>query len=216
METLKYLAAQLEKPMGYFLEEEAILSPNQQVMADARSAYEAGEYRKALSILEAYRAGDLFDHEKQLIGNLCLLALGAQAIAENRKLYARDLLQQVTPGLYSLPGMDYEKAVLLNLAGETAEIPVDDRGLLQRAKQAFDRRDLTRSVALLEAAEQRNAQWYLLRGCIAVEQGDYENGAEFLLQAEEELPQKAIPLLERCYRELEDYKRAYEYACKNR
>lgn len=216
METLRYLAAQLEKPMGYFLEEEAVLSPNQQLMADAREAYGAGEYRKALTALEHYRPGDIFDHERKLIGNLCLLALGEQAVREGRMRYARELLNGIEPGLYYLPGMDYERAVLLNLAGEFADVPFDDRGLLERATQAFARGDAVRCKALLEAVEVRTASWYLLRGRVAVEQEDYKIAAEYLLQAEEELPQKAIPLLERCYREMEDYKRAYEYACKSR
>ena len=216
METLRYLSAQLEKPMGYFLEEEAVLSPNQQIMADARDAYRAGEYRKALTVLEGYRPGDVFDHERRLVGNLCLLALGEQAIRENRMLYARELLKEIEPGLYHLPGMDYEKAILLNLAGETVEVPVDDRGLLERAAQAFARGDAVRCIALLEAVEERNASWYLLRGEVALEQNDHQNSAAYLLQAETELPQKAIPLLERCYQEMEDYKRAYEYACKRR
>lgn len=216
METLKYLAARLEKPVGYFLEEQAVLSPNQQIMADARQAYQAGEYRKVLSVLESYRPGDLFDHEKQLICNLCLLAMGEQAIRENRLIYARELLHRIEPGLYHLPGMDYEKALLLNRAGETAQIPADDRGLLERALQAFSRGDHSRSITLLEAVEQRAPRWYLLRGRVAAAQGDYQTAAACLSRAEEAFPKETIPLLERCYRELEDYKQAYEYACKNR
>ena len=38
MDTLRYLSSRLGKPMGYFLEEDAVTSPNQQVMEQARQA----------------------------------------------------------------------------------------------------------------------------------------------------------------------------------
>ena len=38
MDTLCYFATKLQKPVGYFLEEQAVLSPNQQAMASARNA----------------------------------------------------------------------------------------------------------------------------------------------------------------------------------
>ena len=55
MDTLKQLAARLGKPVSFFLEETAVLSPNQAIMARARELYDAGEYSRAASTLEGYR-----------------------------------------------------------------------------------------------------------------------------------------------------------------
>ena len=44
MDTLRYLAGRLGKPVSFFLEEEAVISPNQDSMLQARAAYEAGNW----------------------------------------------------------------------------------------------------------------------------------------------------------------------------
>ena len=41
MATLRYLAERLGKSVSFFLEEDAVLSPNQAVMAEIRTAYDA-------------------------------------------------------------------------------------------------------------------------------------------------------------------------------
>ena len=73
------------------------------------------------------------------------------------------------------------------------------------------------SVALLEAAEDREApDWNLLRGDAFFQEKQYRDAAVCYEKAEQTYPNRCIPRLEQCYRELEDYKRAYEYACKQR
>ena len=70
---------------------------------------------------------------------------------------------------------------------------------------------------LLDAAEGQNtADWNLLRGKVYMEQGKFREAVRCLHLAEQENPKETAPLLERCYRELEEYKRAYEYACKQK
>ena len=59
MDTLKYLAARLGKPVSYFLEEETVTSPNQDVMHRAREAYRMGDWRLVLAMLEDYRGHSL-------------------------------------------------------------------------------------------------------------------------------------------------------------
>ena len=56
----------------------------------------------------------------------------------------------------------------------------------------------------------------MLRGTVCLKMDEYRSAAEYLHQAEEEFPKDTAPLLERCYRELEDFKKAYFYACKQR
>ena len=72
MDTLKYLAARLGKPVSYFLEEETVTSPNQAVMAAAREARKMGDWRGVLAAVADYRGRDpLFDEEKGLLMCLC-------------------------------------------------------------------------------------------------------------------------------------------------
>lgn len=214
MDTLRYLSARLGKPMGYFLEEEAVLSPNQHLLADARGAYEKGRYRQALTILEDYKAPDVFDGEQQVLQTICLLELSRQALREDRKPYARDLLHRIQDGFYHLPALMQERDLLLSQAGEDAPIPSADAILLIKAQKAFLQQDYVKSEIYLEAVDQKDAAWHLLRGQTAVALGNYEVAAAYLHKAEETYPKDSVPLLEQCYKEMEDYKMAYQYACK--
>ena len=82
MATLSYFAARLGKPVSYFLEENAILSPNQEVMTRARAAVLEGAGQTLLKILEDYRKPDAtFDAEFQLLSRLGAL----DAAEEDRK-----------------------------------------------------------------------------------------------------------------------------------
>ena len=45
---------------------------------------------------------------------------------------------------------------------------------------------------------------------------DYKGAAEFLLKVEDSFQDESRKLLEICFRELGDYKQAYEYACRQR
>ena len=53
MGTLTYLAGRLGKPVSFFLDEAAVVSPNREVMESARRLYDAGEYAQGLLVLEA-------------------------------------------------------------------------------------------------------------------------------------------------------------------
>ena len=69
---------------------------------------------------------------------------------------------------------------------------------------------------LEEMPVDRNAGWYLLRGQAAFAVQDYARAAQFLSRAEGVYPQVCVPALEICYKELGDFKKAYEYACKQK
>ena len=56
MTTLQYLAARLGKTVSYFLEETAVLSPNQQIMASARQLYDSGNFAEADRIRDELKA----------------------------------------------------------------------------------------------------------------------------------------------------------------
>ena len=216
MDTLKYLAARLGKPVSYFLEEETVTSPNQAVMAAAREAKRAEDWRGVLAALDDYRGRDpLFDEEKGLLKFGALMDAAEQALAEGKRPYARDLLEQAEniSSIYRRE-LDRRYALLMLRAGGRAELPNIDEELLIRAEVA---ENTTRAAALLDAAEHQDSpRWNLLRGMAYLENGDFENAARCLTAAEEAYPKETIPQLERCYRELEDYKMAYFYACKQK
>ena len=64
--------------------------------------------------------------------------------------------------------------------------------------------------------EQKDAMYYYLLARAAQGQGEYARAAEYYRQAEALFPKECAAALESCYRELEDYKMAYHYACKQR
>ena len=93
-------------------------------------------------------------------------------------------------------------------------LPELDGELLLRAQAALDSGDAQRCARLLDAAESRDQKWHFLRGEAHLALEEYAPAAECFLRAEES--RKVYARLEQCYRELEDYKQAYFYACKQR
>lgn len=222
MDTLKLLAARLEKPVSFFLEEDALASPNQTAMETARKRFDAGDYAAAVSALEAYRMPDpVYDREQALLLALSFLELAEQAIGEGRYPYALELLDRANiETVYCGKALSRRRLLLLGrIPGQKVShrLPSLDKELLLRAREAFADGGKKRAKSLLEAAqEQEDPQWNLLRGRVYLDEGKYREAARCLHIAEAQNPKETAPLLERCYRELQDYKRAYEYACKGR
>lgn len=227
MDTLQQLAARLGKPVSYFLEEDAVTSPNQALMAQARERFRAGDHSAVPELLEGYRGPDpVFDEEAALLRCLCLLAAAEQAIREGRLPYGQRLLDQAAEAgrdcvYYTFP-LERERLLLLSQAlpdraGEIVPaLPQDDRELLIRARASLEE-DPAQAARYLDAAQARDtAQWHLLRGESRFALGDYAGAAVHFRRAEDSFPRAAIPRLEACYRELGDFKQAYEYACKQR
>ena len=222
MKTLRYLSGRLGKSVSYFLEETAVLSPNLETMAAARRCYDSGDFTGADQILEAYRSPDpVCDREKELLWVLIRLELAKEAITQERFLYAAQLLRQ-TPveTAYLAEDLNRRRLLLLgSIPGQLVadELPSIDEELLLRAGEACSAGMFTRAAHLLESMEdQTRPKWHLMRGRIALQQKDWQTAAEHLRIAEGEFSRVVCPLLEICYRELEDYQKAYEYACKQR
>lgn len=222
MDTLRYLAGRLGKPLGYFLEEPAA-SPNQPILEQGRGAYVREDYAQALQIMAGYRGPDpVFDAEAILLAALCRLALAERAIAEGRLPYAQSLLEQAAEGNASIYfGISLERRRLLALAqarqGRGAPPPEDDRELLLRAKLALDEGDPVRAGQYLDAAEDTGSPgWNYLRGMAYAGAGEYERAAACLRVAELSWPGPCAAQLEKCCLALEDFKGAYHYACLRR
>lgn len=222
MRTLQYLAAQLGKPVSFFLEETAVVSPNQQVMETARRLYDTGAYAEAVRVLEDYKAPDsIYDREKALLWVLSHLAMAGRAIEEGREIYAKTLLEAAkVPVSYCGEALERQRLLLLGrLPGHrvSEELPGLEEELMLRAAEALDGGKYGRAVCLLEAMEVRDTpRWQLLRGECALAQKDYREAAGYFHGAEAAYPRQTAARLEQCYRELQDFRRAYEYACKQK
>lgn len=220
MDTLRQLAARLGRPVSYFLEEDGAVSPNQGLMVRARQA-EAAEARV---LLQAFQQPDpVLEWEWKYRSALAALAAAEQALAQGKNLYARQLLEEAAEFDSGIPGLERQRLLTLgkvpgeNLAEIAEKLPSLDEELLLRAEAALAQKRPHRAAGLLAAAEdQKNPRWQLLRGRGYFAKKQYQSAAEHLEQAAAAYPEICWPLLETCFRELGDFKKAYEYACKQR
>ena len=206
MDTLAYLAERLGKPMSFFLGEK---SANAACLEKARAAYTQGRYAEAEALLKEYKPDGAQDEEFGLLRLLILLEMAEEAL--DRPAYVRELLERAAEvqTCYLTPELEQRRLLLLAEVSPV-ELPADDRPLLCRAKAALAAGDAKRCAVLLEACEDRqSARWKYLRAEAAFALEDYEAAAEYY-------PEDCYARLEECYRNLGDYKKAYEYACKQR
>ena len=156
------------------------------------------------------------DH-RELISSAENLRLAQEAAAQGKDIYAAQLLENVTS-----PLLLREKLLLMGLLPGSSRkevcrmLPSLDGELLLRAEAALETGAGERCRKLLDAVEDtESVRWNLLKGKLELSQGRWEAAAECLEKAEEEGPE-VIGMLETCFRELGDFRRAYEYACKQR
>ena len=221
MDTLKYLAAQLGKPMGYFLEEEAVTSPNRDIMELARSARGI----QVLEILKDYREEDpVYDRERWLLEALTCLELAKEALAQGKQLYCASLLERCaqagarTP--YYTKALESQRQLLSYQAGVLSAQDLWDRMdtqqekilLLCEAAIALERWEQAQGLLML--CPEHTSQYHLYMGKCYIGRLDYQAAITHLTQAEE--TPEVYKDLELCYPKLEDYKQAYFYACKQK
>lgn len=220
MKTLRILAERLGKPVSYFLEENALLSANLERMMQARQAHLAGDHGVVRELLSQYQEpDDLFQWERELLSAQAALELAEAALESGKVPYARELLGEAERISYPVPGLERQKALLRCALGDIGaeELPGLDGELLLRARAALAAGQAVRCTHLLEAMEDHGgAEWSFLRGRAYLEQREFARAAECFHEAEADLPEQAAEYLEQCYRELEDYKQAYFYACKRK
>ena len=215
MKTLGYLAEQLGKPISYFLEEQAAVLPNLQSITDARTAFALGDLDGMRRALDAFREPDEhFFEERQMLEYHWHIKKAKQAIGAGMTPYGVKLLHRALEldGLYITAELRYRCRVLLGMAGENIPLECDEDALLVRARQCADPK---RRLEILAASENKDCpQWNLLQADALFEEKRYQEAAKAYAMTEENL--EVCKRLETCYRELGDYKKAYEYACKQR
>ena len=218
-----FLAAKLEKPVSFFLEEKTVASPNQDVMKRAREAWAGENPDELMAALREYRRPDpVFDEEYHLLGILAVLEQAKAAMTRGQYPLAGTLLEDLgeIQGCYCADMLEHRRLLLLGKAQPKLrrevcrKLPPLDEELLLRARNALDGGLLDRSAVLLDAAEDHSGpEWNYLRGEVYLAEGRFTEAAPCYHKAEAAYPEKTAPRLERCYRELEDFKRAYHYAC---
>lgn len=226
MGTLSYFAARLGKTVSYFLEEDTVRSPNQDVMAKARNAALSGSSAEVAQILQDYRSPDeIFDAEYRLLLRLGMLEMASDAAGRGQSGYATEILEDMGPVTdgYCAKELEHRRLLLLGQVrpqkrGEICRaLPSIDAELLLRGREALDRGDFDRSEHLLEAAEDHeSAEWNFLRGELYLARQQYGDAVSCYHKAESDYPEKCAIRLERCYRELKNFEQAYFYACKQR
>lgn len=220
MQTLRYLAERLEKPISYFLEEVAV-TPNQILMAKARQAYSRGNGREALLALEDYSGPDeALDWEQGLLGFLCCLEQAEKDLTQGREPVAEKLLSQTF--LYDSPYITPELrqrrdrlSFRLGKKNMPQSFPSLDEELLRRGEAALREGKPERARSLLEATEARDGNYFYFSGKIHILQENYRAARDAFLEAESR-GANCDGFLELCFRELGDYKNAYEYACRRK
>lgn len=222
MKTLQYLSARLGKSVSYFLEETAVLSPNQELMISVRELYDAGSFPEAARMLKNYRYPDvIYDREKELLWILIRLELAREAIRQERYVYARELLNETsTESRYLREELSRKKLLLLGSIPQhqvAGQLPSMDTELMIRAEEAFSEGMTQRCCRLLEAMEnQSGPYWHLLRGKADLQMQHWNAAIAHFHLSESALPEESFPHLEICYRETGNFQKAYEYACKQR
>ena len=220
MDTLRYLAARLGKPLSFFLDEDAVTSPNQALMTQVREAQPS----EALHLLGQYRSPDpTFDAERWLLEALVCLKLAEEALSQEKSGYAKTLLERAavaggrTP--YYTPDNERRRLLLLHAAGEQVpedQLPDLTQELLLLADAALNRQDFDRCAALLSAVTKKSLRWHYLSAQMRFAQKDYAAARPHFESAWAQNPMECCARLEDCCRETEDFAGAYFYACKLR
>lgn len=228
LDTLQYLAGQLGKSVSFFLDEDVLTTPNRSIMEKARDALRKQNWEALEQALEQYRTPDaVFDEEWKLLRLRFLLHKAQRALDSEKQPYALRLLEQAGEAageaLYADEGIR-RKILLLESHAEPekaleicAKLPSLDEELLLRAEAALAQGQWKRSGDLLEAVEDQSlSRWHFLRGEAYLQQGDYQAALVCFRKAETSYGAAVYERIERCCRELGDYRQAYEYACRRR
>ena len=214
MDTLQILAARLHKTVGYFLEEGA--SCNEKLMRSLRQA----RPEEAEKILKDYVSPDpVFDRERYFLESSAYLELSRQALQEGRVTYARVLWEKARAAGEKTPYFQKLPALLLAYEIDPAqaeslckELPDDSLLLQMRAESAIQEGKWALALTYLKLIGKLTERGYFLRGEAHFGLGEYEKAAESYLKSGLSLYDR----LEKCYRELGDFEKAYYYACLRR
>lgn len=210
MDTLRYLADRLGKPLGYFLDTDS------DSLHAARLAYAEGN---GLGVLDALSDTDTTTPEGAFLQKLGFLLAGEQALREQRLPYARDLLERCgqLESAYWQPETERRRQMDLCRADPSApapEVPPEE-DLLLRAELALRSGKTALAGAWLDCLDDRRSRkWRLLRCDVYLAEQNPAEALEVLRPLGEDA--ETLPRLETCYRETGDFQNAYRCAVAQR
>lgn len=210
MDTLRYLADRLGKPLGYFLDTDS------DSLHAARLAYAEGN---GLGMLDALSDTDTTTPEGAFLQKLGFLLAGEQALREQRLPYARDLLERCgqLESAYWQPETERRRQMGLCRADPAApapEVPPEE-DLLLRAELALRAGKTALAGAWLDCLDDRRSRkWRLLRCDVYLAEQNPAAALEVLRPLGEDT--ETLPRLETCYRETGDFQNAYRCAVAQR
>ena len=219
--TLQVLSARLGKPVSFFWKE----APSENLaLLHKASRTNAAE---ALEILQNYLPDDpMLDDWYHWLLLRCYLDLAEQALVDNRLPLAQNMLNQASQvGAKSPSSLSYfgerltllqYKAGMIDAVSAAAVLPDNTQSMLLRASAALAQKDFQLCLAYLTSADHQTEEGILLRADTLLQQRNYQDAAAYYLQLENTMDNKIYSRLELCYKEMGDFKRAYEYACKQR
>ena len=163
VDTLRYLAQQLHKPVSFFLEGGSSLPGFEKVW----EAFRAGDAQQALNQLDALPE-EANGWEYALLRALALLSAAEQYIQQGREMYAGKLLTQaeaLEEKLSFLPELKTRRLLLrakLKLPVDAAALQSLDEQLYLHAYAALGADAPVRAAAYLDAcADRTGADWHL-------------------------------------------------------
>lgn len=239
--TLEYLASRLGVSAGYFMTDFSHsdgTSPDG--LDEMRAAYREGRYQDCITLLESAKTQGTTD-EGYLLHALSALGAAHEAVSAGDTASAREYADAADyynkEGLYYSAAIDAEMSLILSecaLMTDISEFEQNAREYERAVKGvSFSLRfDLARAEYLLRTGETELASKILdaivptdehsviklryLEGLKQMYCGDQESARTILHEVETRAGAVLLPsvyaALERCCRELEDYKEAYKYA----
>lgn len=224
MDTLRYLAQALQKPISYFLEEQTI-SPSAQSMRDARNAFARNDFEGCLEHLKTYVSDEPNDWELGLLTCCACLQLARKALQQEKRPYAQALLQQANAAISPTPYFPLVQSAYAVLMAQAhpeqaesfaAQLPDLTPCLLLCSYAALQKEDYERSITYLQAADDRTAHWHYFMAETLFGQSNFREAAAHYQTALPLQRRRCYTQLEICYRNLGDFENAYFYACKLR
>ena len=219
--TLQILCARLGKPVSFFRED----APSENLAVLHKAQYE--DASAAMQTLQKYLPEDpILDPWYYMLFTRCSMDLAESALKEGRTALARNLLvqaEQAAGKVQSLPSVYAQRLTILQFRAGVADalslvgkLPDNTEQMLLRAAAALQQSDPERCLCYLNAADRQTDEGIRLRADAFTQKGSFEAAIQCYQQLEDRMPEIIYPKLELCYRELGDFKKAYEYACKQR
>ena len=242
MRTLEYLADALGVEPGWLMTQEHG-GDTQTALTQARELLREGSFDACLAQLDALSGEEALLMRAICTRRLAEQALCDERFPEAQS-YAAQALECSARCLYQDASLQVSAAGILARCAAAGDSAADADAAFERYRETYlhwqsgvgyhlarARFDLEREHiqaaereiwSIVELPEESRAEYLILRGRIAAKKEQYENAILYLRQAEEieNLPKilrrELLMGLERCYKETEQYKLAYEYAAAQR